>query len=290
MSLETNPSSQPPITDAHVHLWDLKRLHMPWIGPPLNRNFLMSDYLQAAAGLNVTHGVYVEVGVGAAQRYDEAEIVVELCRRADNPLVGLVMGGNVGYGDFHRYLAGSQPGRWIKGVRQGVPEELKPASAFVRGVRQVGAMGLVFELNGEISRSARLAELCPETRFVVDHYGGMTFEMLRDPAAVNDWKRWVDRLGRNERVACKLSGIITTAPADQWNAEDFADVTRHLIDAFGPSRLMFASDWPICTLSGSMAHWVGALRQLLSHLPRADQSAIFHDTAIGWYGLETSCK
>ncbi len=290
MSLETNPPPPPPITDAHVHLWDLQRLHMPWIGPPLNRNFLIGDYMRAAAGLNVTHGVYVEVGVGASQRYDETEIVVEICQRSDNPLAGLIMGGNVGYGDFHRYLAGSQPGKWIKGVRQGIPEELKPTSAFVRGVRQVGALGLVFELNGDISRSARLVELCPETRFVVDHYGGMTFEMLRDAGAVDDWKRDIDRISRNERVACKLSGIISTAPADQWKAEDFAGATRHLIDAFGPSRLMFASDWPICTLGGSMSQWVAGLRRLLAHLPEADQSAIFHDTAIEWYGLEPSCK
>src|SRR5690554_1425203 len=111
---------------------------MPWIGPPLDRNFLVSDYLNAAEGLNVNRAVYVEVGVDASQRYEEADLAINTCRQADNPVTGIVMSGDVCYGHFLRYLEGYPPRRWVKGVRQRPPEDLWPTSAFVRGVRRLG--------------------------------------------------------------------------------------------------------------------------------------------------------
>ncbi|HID23877.1 MAG TPA: hypothetical protein EYP14_15965, partial [Planctomycetaceae bacterium] len=87
-----------PIIDTHQHLWDLRRFRLPWLeGPkerphPLRRNFLMADYLEAAAGLNIVRTVYMEVDVDPSQHVAEAEWVIDMCRRTDNPMVAAVIG------------------------------------------------------------------------------------------------------------------------------------------------------------------------------------------------------
>ncbi len=246
----------------------------------------MSDYLRAADGLNITRTVYVEVGVGASQRYEEADLAITLCRSPDNPLAGVVMSGDICYGHFWRYLEGYPPRRWIKGVRQGVPEDLGPTTAFVRGVRRLGEMDILFELNTDIQRSRSLIDLCPETRFVIDHCGGLTWEMLADERRTAEWARHIKSISRNPNVACKISGIVATAPSHAWRNEIFAAPLRHLIRCFGPRRLMFAGDWPICTLGMSLSDWAHALSTLLQNQSDSDRLAIFHDTAVYWYRLE----
>jgi L-fuconolactonase len=276
------------ITDAHVHLWDLGRLHMPWIGPPLNRNFLLSDYQQASAGLNVTRAVYVEVGSGAAQRQEEAELIIELCRAGDNPLAGVVMGGDVAYGHFMRYLSSPQASKWVKGVRQGVPEmrELSAGSAFVRGVRKLGELGVIFELNTELAKSIALVELCPQTHFVLDHCGGATFEILADPAKRKAWNGGIARIAEHENVLCKVSGVGSTAPGGQWNAAQLEGAMARLLHEFGAERLMYGGDWPICTLGGTLKRWAVTVAWLLRERTAEEREAIFFDNAVRWYGLE----
>lgn len=274
------------LIDAHVHLWDLQRLRLPWLGAPLDRSFLLSDYQQATAGLNVRRAVYVEVGVGADQRYEEADLIMDLCRAQDNPLAGIVMSGDVGDDALFDYLADPTVRRHVKGVRQGVPEDLQPSGAFVRGVQRLGELGVRFELNTDPARSLALVERCPQTGFILDHCGGATFEILDDPRRLGEWRRLMDGIGRHPNVACKLSGIVATAPADRWCDQDFARVFEHLLDTFGPDRLMFASDWPICSLSMPLIDWVRTAARVLRHRPEAERSAIFHDNAARWYDLE----
>ncbi len=274
------------LVDAHVHLWDLERLRLPWLGPPLNRSFLLSDYAQATRGLNVRQAVYVEVGVEASQRFEEADLAVSLCRTSTNPLAGVVMSGDVAYGHFLRYVEGYPVRRWVKGVRQALPEDLRPTSPFVRGVRRLGEMNIRFELNTDPARALQLIECCPETRFVIDHCGGATFDMLADERRMSEWARLMRAISRHDNVACKLSGIVSTAPAGKWQDADFAPVFAHLLRTFGPERLMFASDWPICTLSSTLLGWVQTVAHLLQDCSEAERAAIFHDTARRWYDLE----
>lgn len=274
------------IIDAHVHLWDLGRLAMPWIGPPLNRNFLLQDYRAASADLRITGALYVEVGVAAHQRYDEADYAVELARRPDNPLSGVVMSGDVSYGHFLRYIEGHPPRRWIKGVRQRLPDELWETSAFVRGVRKLGELGLVFELNTELARALDLVERCPDTRFVLDHFGGLSHEILASEGRTAGWARDIAALADHPNVACKISGVISTGPAG-WDARTgLAAPMKHLLTVFGARRLMFGGDWPICTLANGLQAWTELVAGLLQQTGEDEQAAIFHDTAMRWYALE----
>src|SRR5579862_2924384 len=140
-----------PITDTHQHLWDLTKFDLPWLagGGPLATNHLMSDYLREAVGLNVVRTVYMEVDVEPSQHVAEAEYVIDLCRRDDNPMVAAVIGGRPASDDFNAYVDRFKGSPYIKGVRQvlhGGPAGVCLQADFVRGVRLLGEAGLRFDL------------------------------------------------------------------------------------------------------------------------------------------------
>ena len=292
----------PPIVDTHQHLWDLKRYHPPWLksGGELTRDFVMKDYLAAAKGLNVVQAVYMEVAVADGDLVAEAEHVIELCKRTDNPTVAAVIGGRPGSDGFRQYITRFRDSPYVKGVRQIVGKGRRRThpfleKAFVRGVRLLGELGMCFDLcpaPGELADAAKLVEQCPDTRFVLDHCGNADPKAFaakpgekrsHDPAA---WKRGLDALARHERVVCKISGIVARMPKGWWRPAELAPVVHHCLDAFGPDRVMFAGDWPVCTRGATLRQWVEALKQIVSARPAAEQRKLFHDNAVAFYGLE----
>src|SRR5437867_10703307 len=95
-----------PIVDTHQHLWDLERFRLPWLAnsPTLNRSFLMEDYLQATAGLNLAQSVYMEVDLAPEQQEQEAEYVAAVCAAGDTPMAAAVISGRPAAPDFRDYL------------------------------------------------------------------------------------------------------------------------------------------------------------------------------------------
>ncbi len=277
-----------PIIDTHQHLWDLSHFDLPWLGGdgPLFHSFLMSDYLREAQGLNVVKTVYMEVDVAPEQQAQEAEYVTRLCGSDDNPLAGAVIGGDVSSDGFAAWMDSFTGNRFIKGVRKPLPPtalDSGEASPFVRGVRLLGSRGLRFDLimGGEhLAVGAKLAAMCPETRFVLDHCGNPEIQA----ADQSQWKRDITALARNPNVICKISGII--ARAENWTPELLAPFVHHCAEAFGPDRIIFASDWPVCTLTATLRQWIETLQEIVSDWGEEDRRKLFHDNALKFYALE----
>ena len=280
----------PPIVDTHVHLWDLNRLRLPWIqkDSPLARSYVMKDYQTAVDGLNVVKGVYMEVDVDPKQHVDEANYVIDICRAGNTPLAAAVIGGRPADDDFPKYLARFRGNRFIKGVRQVLHNPSAKASfcltpAFVRGVQALGEAGLSFDLcmrPAEIGDAVKLVEACKNTRFILDHCGnGPVYAKDRNP-----WQRDIESLAKLRNVVCKISGIVVQA-RERWTADDLAPVINHSLNVFGPDRVMFAGDWPVCTLKATFRQWVEALRSIVRNRPAEEQRKLFHDNAMKYYGL-----
>jgi len=278
-----------PIIDTHQHLWDLSLLRLPWLpgDGPLARSHVMTDYLEAVNGLNVVKTVYMEVDVAHEQRSYEAEYVVDLCQRGDNPMSAAVIGGDPAEPGFEACVRRFSISPFVKGFRRVLHGEtpkgycLRPD--FVRGIRLLGELGLSFDLclrSTDLTDGARLAELCPETRFILDHCGNADVK-AKD---LLQWKRDMAAIGARENVVCKVSGIIASAPPG-WTAEDLEQIILHTADAFGRDRIMFASDWPVCTVTASLGQWVGALKAIVSDWPESEQRKLFHDNAVRFYGI-----
>ena len=279
-----------PIVDTHQHLWNLTQFHLPWLdsGGPLARNHTPDDYRRETEGLNVVKTVYMEVDVEAAQKATEAEYVLGLCAAPDNPMAGAVIGGSPAEDGFAETIARFRGNPFLKGVRQvlhgGLPAGTCLRPEFVRGVRLLGESGLRFDLclrSEDLLQGAELARFCPDTRFILDHCGNA------DPKAADrsQWERDIALVAEQRNVVCKISGIVAGAKPDAWTAADLAPIIRRCAAVFGPDRILFGSDWPVCTLTATYRQWVEALQTIVGDWSETDRRKLFHDNAVRFYAL-----
>jgi predicted TIM-barrel fold metal-dependent hydrolase len=280
-----------PIVDTHQHLWDLNEFTLPWIkkGDPLAKNYLLADYLSEAAGLNVVQTVYMEVDVDPAQQTAEAEHAVGLCKRADSPMTAAVISGRPASEGFAKYLDPFKHSAYVKGVRQVLHVEATPPGycldeKFVAGIRLLGERGLSFDLcmrSKELPDAARLIDACPDTRFILDHCGNADVK-VKDQS---QWKKDITEVAKHKNVVCKVSGIVASAAPGKWTADDLAPVVNHTLDVFGPGRVMFGGDWPVCTKAATLRQWVEALKTIVAGRPAEERRRLFRDNAVRFYGL-----
>ncbi|HEY2154379.1 MAG TPA: amidohydrolase family protein [Isosphaeraceae bacterium] len=282
-----------PIIDTHQHLWDLEKFRLAWMPPgedPLGRSYRPADYAEATAGLGVVKSIYMEVDVAPDQQVAEAEYVLGLIHEAKTPMAAAVISGRPASDGFAPYLDRFKAESAIKGIRQVLHVPSTPAGycldpAFVRGIRELGKRGLSFDLcmrSTELDDAAKLIDACPDTQFILDHCGNESV-LAKDHSP---WKRRIDEIAaRGDRVVCKVSGIVASAKGHPWSEDDLAPVVNHVLDVFGPSRVMFGGDWPVCTLAATYRRWVEALQAIIRDRPEADRKKLFHDNAARFYGL-----
>jgi len=296
-----------PIIDTHQHLWDLSKFNLPWTAGAaiFNRNYVTRDYLAATAGLNVVKAIYMEVDVAADQKGAEATAIAAQCQRRDTPTVAAVISGFPASADFKAYISRFVGNPYIKGLRQvlHVPETgpgycLQPA--FVQGVQLLGELGLSFDLclrPAELGDAVKLVDQCPGTRFILDHCGNADPYVVADPQSsetvdpanpmAHTRQQWLDdiqALAQRSNVVCKISGIIARVQPS-WTPQDLAPTINHCLDSFGPDRVIFGGDWPVCTLGGSYAQWVNALKEVIAIRSEAEQGKLLHDNAVRVYSL-----
>lgn len=296
-----------PIVDTHQHLWDLDRFRLPWLAdaPALQRSHLTADYLAATDGLGVVKAIYMEVDVDPDQQGAEAEALIALCAQEDTPTVAAVISGRPASPGFADYIRRYATFPAIVGVRQvlhvlDAPPGLCLTPQFIQSIRLLGELGLRYDIcmrPKELGDAVQLVAQCPGTRFVIDHCGNGDPYIIAGQAPLADggpfvhtreqWLADMAALAALPNTVCKISGIIArTRPG--WTAADLAPAVNHCLDAFGPQRVVFGGDWPVCNLGAgsSYAAWVAALRSLVAGRSRPEQAALFHDNAVAFYGLE----
>ena len=243
------------IVDAHQHLWDLDLLRYEWLRqlPVLNRSFLMSDYLEATSGLAIEKSVHLEADVDESFMVDETKHLLQLADRTDNPLEGVVACGRPESEDFLADLEKITGHPKLKGIRRVLhtqPDDLGQSQTFIGNVRSLSGYGLSFDicvLARQLPLAVRLVSRCPEVTFILDHCGVPQIkEKILDPWRVN-----IREIAQFPNVFCKISGLVAYADPKNWTAEDLRPYIDHAIECFGWDRVMFGSDWPVCTLSAS---------------------------------------
>lgn len=290
-----------PIVDCHQHLWDLTKFRLPWIakGSLLDRNYVSSDYDQAAKGLNIAQAVYMEVDVALDQKKAEAEYLEELCASKKTPTRAAVVGGDLTSDKFATYAKSLQGSKYIKGVRQvlhGQPRGACLSKTFRDNVQLLGQLGLCFDLcirPGELADGLKLVEQCPETRFILDHCGNADVNAWlpkkrrggQPDHTAEAWKKDIAALAAKKNIICKISGIIARVPKE-WSADDLAPIVNHCLESFGPDRVIFGSDWPVCLMGASYRQWVTALKEIIAERPLEEQKKLLSENAITFYGLQ----
>lgn len=291
---QKNVSSDPnaiPIIDTHQHLWDLTKFRLAWLAgaPSLNRSYLTADYLEATKGLNVVRTVYMEVDVEPEQQVKEAEYVIGLCHDKNTPTAAGVISGRPGLPGFRDYIRRFRTAPEIKGVRQvlhgpGTPRGYCLEPSFVKDIQFLGEQGLSYDLclrSPELRDGTRLIDQCPGTRFILDHCGNPNVQATD----LSQWKRDLADMSERPNVICKVSGILASAKPNAWTVADIAPIVNHVLDSFGPDRVIFAGDWPVCTLGGTFKTWTEGVREIVKSRSPEAQRKLFHDNAVKFYGL-----
>jgi L-fuconolactonase len=297
---EDKPVANPmPIVDTHQHLWDITQFKLAWIDPDspevkiLGHNFTPKEYAAATQGLNVVKAVYMEVDVVPEQQQKEADYIIDLCKSRETPTCAAVVSGRPNSDGFAKYARQFKGSKYVKGIRQvlhvkGITPEYYLDDKFVKGIQLLGDLGLSFDLcvrPEEIPDHIKLVEKCPDTRFILDHCGNG--KITHKPAEREQWKKDMAAIAKKKNVVGKVSGIIASAPArGRWTLDDLAPLINHTMDSFGPDRVMFGGDWPVCLLGvEKYADWVNALMAVVKDRSEVEQKKLFHDNAVKFYGL-----
>ncbi|MGW1552624.1 amidohydrolase family protein [Streptomyces sp. NPDC002346] len=290
---ETTDLTEPvPVTtiDAHQHVWDLSVRDQDWItGPelaPLRRDFTLDDLRPQAAAAGVDATVLVQT---ICVREETPEY---LALAAADPLVAGVVGWtdltSPAVADALAALRALPGGDRLVGIRhqvQGEDEDdwlLRPDVG--RGLAAVASAGLAYDLvlrPEQLPSAVAVARQRPELTFVLDHLGQPPIR----PRRPDTWAADLAALARLPNTVAKLSGLVTEADRHTWSPADLRPFVSVALEAFGPERLMFGSDWPVCTLAAEYEQVVAVGRELVADLSEHERTAVFAGTAARVYGL-----
>jgi L-fuconolactonase len=276
--------------DSHVHFWDPSLRVYPWLSevPAIAGAHVPQDLEREAGPLAPKGVVFVQAD---CERHAAANEVrwVESLSDGPIPVLGIVAFTPVDAGTATEGMLRSLARRpLVRGVRHLIQGESQPGfclrDAFVSGVRSCGDAGLSFDLcvrHWQLADAAELVRRCPGTTFVLDHAGKPDL----GGGSLDAWRSDISRLAESPNVVCKISGLVTETGTSALDAGRFAPTVAHLLDTFGPQRLLFGSDWPVVKLKSPFPTWLHMARALLSNLPAADQTAIFSGNARRIYRL-----
>jgi L-fuconolactonase len=285
-----------PTVDAHHHLWDLKIRAQEWLRAPelkpIWRDFGLHELEPETRASGVDRTVLVQV---AASIEETREF---LTFTACNKLIGGVVGWTdlededpAGQLDGLRRGPGGQTLKGIRHLVQGEPDpEWLARPAVRRGLRAVADAALPYDLLVRQSQAATALDVVraiPELTFVLDHLGKPDIAANATEGSAPDarWSAWIRELAAEPNVVCKLSGLVTEADWSTWTVADLRPYADVALEAFGPDRLMFGSDWPVCLLAGTYTEVFDAARELTDGLDDAERAAVFGGTATRIYDL-----
>jgi len=275
------------IVDAHHHLWDPARREYDWMtGPfaPLRERRGLDDLRAVTEPLGVT----ATVAVQAAGTEDETAELLATAERSDGLIAGVVGWVDLTAPDVADRIAALRAGRGgrrLVGIRHPVQSEPDPGwldrADVRRGLAAVAGAQLVYDLlllPHHLAAGARLAGAMPELTLVLDHGA-------KPQIATGAWDPWSSELAAlaaHENAHGKLSGLVTEARWQRWREDGVERYAARLLEAFGPDRLMFGSDWPVCTLAASYADVLDLARGLLG---AGERDAVLGATARRVYKL-----
>lgn len=287
--------------DAHHHLWNPPAEgEYPWMTgrfAPLRREY-SAEHLGPELA---KHGVRATVVVQARADLRETRDLLALTTRHQflAGVVGWVDLTSPDVGGQIRALRAGPSGHRLVGIRHDASAEPDPRwllrADVGRGLDAVAEAGLAFDLEvtpRELTAAARAAAAHPDLRFVLDHLGKPPIAgqpIAGQPAAAGETASWHDgfaQLASVPNVWCKLSGLVTEADWQRWTDADLAPYIADAVLRFGPSRLLFGSDWPVCELAATYTQVLSAVQHCLPALDRTQATQIFGLNAVEVYRLD----
>jgi len=276
--------------DAHLHSWERATHPQPWIDPAsmpeLDRDFTLADAAATLSGCGIVGRVVVQ-SLNSTQ--ETLDLLAGVAGTSVTGVVGWVdLTGDVG-GQIAR-LRAAPGGAALVGVRHLAHLEPDPSwllrTDVAGGIDAVAAAGLPVDVvvrPDQLQVTARLAGLHPHATFVLDHLGKPP--LRSGGAELASWATDLAEVARRDNVVAKVSGLTMEADWKRWTPDELAPAVEVALEAFGPDRLMFGSDWPLVDLTGGYRRWLDAYVGLTDDLGPAEQAAIDRGTAGRVYGV-----
>ena len=275
--------------DAHQHFWNYSIKEYPWIDDSMS--ILKKDHLpDNLAQILSANGIDGSVAVQARQSLEETRRLLELANEHET------IKGVVGWVDLRSASLQDQLDEFSKhaklvGVRHVVQDEpddnflLRPD--FMRGIEKLLTYDLAYDIlifPKQLPAAIEFIAAFPEHRFVLDH---IAKPFIKD-GILSPWDEQMQQLASFSNVFCKVSGMVTEADWRQWRISDFEPYLDVVFEAFGVNRLMFGSDWPVCTVAAAYNKVVQIVDSYMKkrRFSKAEQTAFWGGNAAAFYHLK----
>ena len=276
--------------DSHHHIWDLGVRDQDWIVgeslAPIRRNFLMPDYKETVKPFGIEKSVIVQT----VTSYDETPELLALAE-TDEMVAGIVGWLDMSADDAILQLDHYQtlPGApYLKGIRDIVQDH--PDSNYLarpqvdKNVKELGKRGLAYDIltkTPELPGAIELVKNNSDVQFILDHIS----KPYISKGEFEPWRSLIKEIAKFENVVCKVSGIITEADWKNWKIEDIKPYFDIILENFGANRLMYGSDWPVCTLAGSYSEVFNLAENLAQELSPTEKTSFWSGCANRAYRL-----
>ena len=252
--------------------------------PVLKRDFLPEELARECQA----NGIDASIAVQADQSEEETRFLLDLTK-ANSRIAGVVGWVDLRsprVGERLEHFSHFEKLRGFRHIAQAEPDDrFLVRNDFLGGIAQLRGFSFTYDIliyPRQLQAALELVAKFPEQRFVIDHMAKPEIKAHK----IMPWGGYMKRIAESQNVFCKLSGLVTEADWHHWKPDDLRPYLNVIFDAFGPERLMFGSDWPVCLLAASYKQVKGIIEEYLKNFSARDRENIFGGNATRFYGLK----
>ncbi|KQV66282.1 amidohydrolase [Rhizobium sp. Root1220] len=269
--------------DTHLHIVDRVSLDYPWLSDAgaLDRDSLYEEYSRDALRCGISNVLHMEVDVAPGRIDDETSYVLQISERPGSLVRGAIAACRPEDERFAAYLERCLADPFVKGLRRVlhvVPDDTSERSLFRENIKRLAGTPLTFDLcvfPHQFERILTLVDLNPDVRFILDHCANPPIR--NGMSAV--WHKGITEFARRPNVTAKISGVIAYGDLDGWSVQSLRPYVEHTIESFGWDRVVWGSDWPVCTLGGGLTPWVAATHALTAGCSAEERDKLYQANA-----------
>ena len=272
------------LLDTHQHLVYREKASYGWtkdIPPLAEGNFTLDDYKSLTEGLGIGGTLFMETGVDDPDYQQETRFVKSLAENADNGMIGLISSIRPESDEGFETWLEETIAMGVVGYRRilhVMPDDTSQSDIFRNNVRKIGVSGKTFDicfLPGQLPVACELAKACENTKLILNHCG------VPDIAGdgLDPWRQDIKALAQIPNVICKLSGLMAYCAPGTSSLETIEPYVDHVLNCFGPNRMVWGSDWPVVNLAKGLPEWIAVTRKILGKLSADEASSIAYGTA-----------
>ena len=272
------------LLDTHQHLVYREKASYGWtkdIPPLAEGNFTLDDYKTLTEGLGIGGTLFMETGVDDPDYQQETRFVKSLADNSDNGMIGLISSIRPESDEAFENWLEETIEMGVVGYRRilhVMPDDTSQSDIFRKNVRKIGVSGKTFDicfLPGQLPVACELAKACENTKLILNHCG------VPDIAGngLDPWRQDIKALAQIPNVICKLSGLMAYCAPGTSSLETIEPFVDHVLNCFGPNRMVWGSDWPVVNLAKGLPEWIAVTRKILGKLSADEASSIAYGTA-----------